>query len=194
MTADPTNTASDPERWLDEHGDHLYRYALSRTSRPEVAEDLVQETLLAALKARDSFVGGSTERTWLIAIMKRKMIDWVRRSQRLQFVADLESSDPWMDSRYDRTNHLSPPPGDWGGNPAMVLERKEFWLALEKCQENLPERLRLIFRLRVLDEVPANDLCASLEITPANLWTLLHRARLRLWSCLDRHGFAETRP
>jgi RNA polymerase sigma-70 factor (ECF subfamily) len=193
---DPRSTpkAAEPERWLDEHGDHLFRYAVARIQRPEIAEDLVQETLLAALKSADAFAGQSSERTWLIAILKRKMIDHLRRNHRVQFLADLETTDAWLDGRYDRTGHLSPPPGHWGADPAALLERAEFLSALEKCTDGLPERLRMIFGLRVHDDVPASEICASLEISSANLWTLLHRARLRIWNCLDRQGFGGKPP
>ena len=71
-----------PENWVDEYGDYLYRYALSRVKDPIIAEDLVQETFLAALKARHNFQGRSTARTWMIAILKHKIVDYIRQKVR----------------------------------------------------------------------------------------------------------------
>ena len=75
--------ATDPERWVDEHGDCLYRYALVRVRVPEVAEDLVQETLLAALRSREKFGGRSSERSWLVGILKNKIVDYYRKLGRV---------------------------------------------------------------------------------------------------------------
>jgi RNA polymerase sigma-70 factor (ECF subfamily) len=179
----------EPSRWVDEHGDCLYAFALARVGRPDVAEDLVQETLLAALKSLESFEGRSSERTWLVGILKYKLLDRLRRDLR-QAPAALDRADEWLDNLYDGTGHLQQPPGEWGSDPAELLQRREFWDAFEECRSHLPVRLREVLSLRLLDEVPAAEICRTLEITPNNLWTLLHRARLRLWQCLDRRGLS----
>ena len=75
QTAEVT-TGNDPERWVDEHGDVLYRYALARVRKPEVAQDLVQDTLLAAVRTHERFRGGSTVRSWLCGILKHKLCDY----------------------------------------------------------------------------------------------------------------------
>ena len=77
-----TGAGSDPEQWLDQHGDALYAFALLRVQQPAVAEDLVQDTLLAAFSGRERFGGGAQERTWLIGILKHKIIDHLRKSGR----------------------------------------------------------------------------------------------------------------
>ena len=74
----PRASSANPERWVDEHGD-LYRYALVRVRRTEVAEDLVQETLLAAVRSREKFGGRSSERSWLVGILKNKIVDYYRK-------------------------------------------------------------------------------------------------------------------
>ena len=114
--AQPAN----PDRWVDEHGDYLYRYALARVGRSDVAEDLVQDTLLAALRAAAQYAGRSSERTWLTGILKNKLIDRLRRSQPVHTVADLSQADDWLDSLYDRTGHWKAAPGRWGGDPAEL--------------------------------------------------------------------------
>jgi RNA polymerase sigma-70 factor (ECF subfamily) len=180
--------APDPTRWVDDHGDCLYRYALARVGRPEAAEDLVQETLLAALEGAASFAGRSSERTWLVGILRNKLIDRLRRQGRVRPASDLGGADDWLESLYDATGHWKDTPGRWGADPAALLERREFWEAFESCRQSLPERLREVLSLRLLDDVPAGEVCRALGITATNLWTLLHRARLRLWDCLDRKG------
>jgi RNA polymerase sigma-70 factor (ECF subfamily) len=93
-----------------------------------------------------------------------------------------------VDGLYDRTGHWNTAPGRWGANPIELLERREFWEVFHRCLRSLPERLREVLSLRLLDEVPAAEVCQVLAISAANLWTLLHRARLRLWHCLDSKG------
>jgi RNA polymerase sigma-70 factor (TIGR02943 family) len=181
-----------PERWIDEHGDYLYRFALARVDGPETAEDLVQETLLAALKAASSFGGRSSERTWLTGILKNKLVDRLRQRQRAGVLADVGLPDECLDGLYDRAGHWKAGPRAWQGDPAAALERREFWAAFQDCHARLPDRLRDIFTLRLLDDVPAAALCQDLDITPTNLWTLVHRARVRLWRCLNRCGFGRS--
>ena len=186
-------TPVDPESWVDEHGDYLYRFARARVGRPDVAEDLVQETLLAGLRAAANFGGRSTERTWLTGILKNKLIDRLRRERVRREVSpggsdDSGGPDGWLDGLYDHRGHWKSPPGVWGAEPVALLQRREFWEAFEACRGRLPERLREVLSLRLLDDVPPADICQALEITASNLWTLLHRARLRLWQCLDRKG------
>ena len=189
----PPRTRPDPAGWVDEHGDYLYRYAFARVGRAEVAEDLVQETFLAALRALDSFAGRSSERTWLTSILKNKLIDRLRQQQRTPIAADLGLTDAWLDGLYDRTGHWRrrAAPGKWGKNPVELLEQREFWQTFEQCRAALPERLREVLSLRLLDDVPAAEICQALGISANNLWTLLHRARVRLWQCLDRKGLGE---
>src|SRR5215510_12490677 len=71
----------DPTIWLERHGDYLYRYAMLRLRDSSAAEDVVQETLLAALKSAARFAGASSERTWLVGILKHKISDWFRRQR-----------------------------------------------------------------------------------------------------------------
>ena len=183
------STRPDPARWLDEHGDYLYRLALSRTGRTDAAEDLVQDTLVAALRAADSYAGRSSERTWLAAILKNKAVDRLRRLRRAPFTDDA-STDAQLEGLYDRSGHWRTPPGAWGDDPAALLESREFWDAFEECRRALPDRFRDVLSLRLIDDVPAEKICQALDITASNLWTLLHRARIRLWQCLDRKGLA----
>jgi RNA polymerase sigma-70 factor (TIGR02943 family) len=186
----PRSTPPDPARWVDEHGDYLYRLAFARTGRTDAAEDLVQDTLLAALRASHTYAGRSSERTWLSAILRNKVIDRLRRQGRAPFVDDAAGTEALLEGLYDRSGHWRSPPGAWGSDPAALLESREFWDAFEECRRALPDRFRDVLSLRLIDDVPAAEICQALDISASNLWTLLHRARVRLWQCLDRKGLA----
>jgi RNA polymerase sigma-70 factor (ECF subfamily) len=181
----------DPNKWLDSHGDYLYRYALVRVREAVVAEDLLQETLLAAVGSYQSHAGRSSERTWLVGIMKHKVIDYFRRVSRYsQFQLTLEDdefewfeqSGPWRGHwREDRA------PTSW---PVHALESREFWETLENCLSKLPQQMSIAFTLREIDGLTSNEICEILNITPNNLWVLLHRSRNKLRHLLEANWFS----
>ncbi|MGH8161768.1 MAG: sigma-70 family RNA polymerase sigma factor [Gammaproteobacteria bacterium] len=177
--------ATDPARWVEAYGDTLYRYALVRTSDSALAEDLVQETLLAALKGRDRFRGQSSECSWLIGILKHKLLDYYRHSRReLPDEAIETTADAWFDAN-----------GSWAVAPAAITNphdaaaREELRDQLAVCIGRLPERLKTAFVLTQVDGVPTAEICKALTLTSTNLWVMLHRARLRLRQCLERAGY-----
>ncbi len=180
--------AGSPETWLDQHGSALYRYALLHLRDPHKAEDAVQETLLAALGARDRFSGGASVRTWLVGILKHKVMDQFRRQVREVQLEDpddvAEADDPADETDFAPSGQWRNKLADWG-NPEDTLERGEFIAFLQRCLDALPQRLGQLFWLReVMDEDTAT-ICKHLAITPNNLWTMLYRARLGLRRCLD---------
>lgn len=183
-------TLSQPEDWLRQHGDALFRYAFFRTRDRTQAEDLVQETLLAALKARHGFVGRSSERTWLVGILKNKLADHLRKSGRQQLFGDLAETDEELDALFETSagQHWKTPPADWD-NPARALEQKQFWKVFAECVSTLPTRQAQAFSLCELDGLDGEEVCNILGITTTNLWVMLHRARLRLRQCLEAHWF-----
>jgi len=185
--------ALDPRGWLDRHGDHLYRFALARVRTAGVAEDLVQETLLAAWQGRAGFAGQASERSWLTAILKRKVVDWVRRRVRERTAGSAaEDAEEAAFDPFDRGGHWKKSPADWArGNPAEHLNRAEFWATLHACLGKLPPRLHDVFVLRYLDEQPGEQVCQGLGLTPANFWVMLHRARLRMSWCLSANWFGD---
>lgn len=186
---EPTPAGSDPESWLDQHGDALYRYALSRLRDPATAEDLVQETLLAALRSRQEFRGESAERTWLVGILRHKLVDHLRRRCReLPLSAD-EEGDAVVDAMFLPDGHWRRPPQAWNVDADALHERREFWLAFEQCRAALPERQAAVFTLRLLEETDPERICQDLAISTTNLWVLLHRARTRLRACLEANWF-----
>ncbi|GAB6062016.1 sigma-70 family RNA polymerase sigma factor [Deferrisoma palaeochoriense] len=174
----------DPAEWVDRYGDLLYRYALARVADPEVARDLVQETLVAGLRNRESFGGRSDPRTWLVGILRHKILDHFRRTSReaLDDGADPEAEAFGADGRW-RT------PLGWMADPARLAEGRGFWQALVRCLRGVPPRQAAAFVLRELEGLDTEALCQEMGITPTNAWVLLHRARLALRRCLAEEGF-----
>lgn len=181
----------DPAGWVDAHGDYLYRFALARARDPEAAEELVQETLLAALTSRHAFRGRSSERSWLTAILKRKAIDWLRAEVRKR-VKQEPLPDKWADAQFTRGGKWKAKPDEWSADdPGREMTGADFRHTLAACLEKLPPRVRHAFVLRHIDEVAAEDVCDAVGASANNLWVMLHRARLRLWRCLSVNWFGE---
>lgn len=179
----------DPARWLDDHGDALYAYCLMRVRERATAEDLVQDALLAALKSVDSFKGESGERTWLIGILKHKILDHLRRAGRERPLDAGRNPDEYTDRYFDETEHWQAPVSDWD-QPDKALEQERFWGTFNDCLEKLPERLRILYALKELDGLETEELMETLNISTANnLWVMMSRARVHLRQCLETNWF-----
>lgn len=176
--------------WIDEHGSALYRYALMHTRHEQAAEELVQETFLAALQSMHRYEGGATVRTWLIGILKHKILDHFRRQSRetsLDELPEISSEiDEDSEDAFNERGGWKTKPSDWG-NPLQSLESREFMEILQHCLDALPERLARLFMLREVMEENTEMICQEMSITPTNLWTMLYRARSGLRQCLDRN-------
>lgn len=183
---------SDPEQWVDAHGDYLYRYALLRLRNASWAEDAVQETFVAALKARERFSGQSTERTWLTGILKHKIADLFRKRQREIAASELSSEDEEVDRLFDEKGKWIEALAEWKRTPAEKLEQVEFWNVLKDCLSKLPERHAQAFMLRSIEGFESAEVCNIMEITATNLGAILHRARMRLRNCLEINWFKDS--
>jgi len=172
-----------PSAWVDQYGDYLYRYALSRLRNGEASEEVIQQTFLAALEHRDQFAGKGSERGWLLGILKRKIIDLIRQHNRTSSLPDDDGGDP-SDACFDRQGNWKTELRSAIRHPLDSLGREEFWQILRGCLQTLPERQADVFALREMDELGTEEICKDLEITASNLWVLLHRARLRLAICM----------
>jgi len=184
-----TNKIHDPETWMDLYGDLLYRFALFRVKDCTAAEDIVQETFLAALGAYKNFKGHSTVRTWLIAILKYKSVDYIRKKVWEQGSNDLEYLADMVDRNFNGQ-------GKWriryckrSSTPMQLYVRKEFIEILHKCLSKLPERLAKAFIMREIDGLSTKEICETLNVTPTNCWVMLHRARRRLQACIKTCWF-----
>jgi RNA polymerase sigma-70 factor (ECF subfamily) len=186
--------ATHPETWVAEHGDVLYRYAMMRLRDPVAAEEAVQETFLAALGARARFSCLSTERTWLVGILKHKIVDLVRKHSREKPPAGDDFQDWIENDTFTDGGHWRSRPPTWRLDPASCQERSEFREVLAECLAELPPRQREAFKLRELDDLGCGEICRAMGITESNLWVTLHRARLRLRRSLKaRWGEASLR-
>lgn len=177
--------ASDPRQWVELHGDAMFRFAMMRVRSREIAEEAVQEAFLAALAARANFDGRSSERTWLIGILRFKLIDLLRRRQR-ESERNLAVM-PESEALFDHGIWIRRPK-NWNA-VELDLESREFRQVLTGCIEALPSPMREAFCLRVLDGIPTDDVCKTLGVRPTNLWTLVHRAKLKLRTCLTVRWF-----
>lgn len=190
------NESPDAVVWLEQHGDYLFKYAIFRLRDPSAAEDAVQETFLAALKAYEKFEGRGSERTWLVGILKHKITDHFRRSTREAPIGEGGEDDgPDHAEFFARTdewqNHWNPnyAPSDWGASPEQLVEREEFCRVFNDCLSPLPDRTASAFALREVDGLTSEEICEALSITVNNLWVMLHRARLHLRNCLELNWF-----
>jgi RNA polymerase sigma-70 factor (ECF subfamily) len=190
-SAPPMVSKADPDRWVDEHGDCLYRFALLRVRKEEVAEDLVQETLLVAVRTHEKFGGRSSERSWLVAILKNKICDHFRRLGRETSFTDLEFYSDEHSDRFDGEDCWihERGPMEWKPEGEEAMKRAEFWQALKAGLALLPDRVATVFTMREIDDIPSKDICATLQISEANLWVMLHRARMALRAHLETSFF-----
>ncbi len=170
--------------WLNQHGDYLYRFALARLRDPHLAEDVVQETFLAAIKSPD-FAGQSSPRTWLTGILKHKVIDVMRKNIREVAASDLISDqDANMDEFFDEKGHWEEKPLAWD-MPQDALEQKQFLGTLQTCMDKLPAKLAQLFLMRDIQESDNEEICKELNISATNAWVMLYRARMGLRKCLE---------
>ncbi len=176
--------------WIDDYGDVLFRFAVVRVRDAATAEDLVQETLLAALRNADGFAGSSSVGTWLTGILKHKIIDHYRTAQ--QSVVGLD------DDFFDDTGHWrdETAPAVWNKRtPENDLENKQLGVILQSSLDSIPRPLSTVFVLHEIEGLDRSEICELLGLTDANYWTMLHRARLLLRQEVERRWVtAETRP
>lgn len=185
----------DPARWVDEHGDCLFRFAMMRLRDETQAEDMVQETMLSAIQSIKSYSGRSTERTWLTGILKHKIIDHFRKNNNQVQITDEDTDLSGLDHFFAR-------PDVWDGHwaeglrpvdpeqsPEQLMERGEFWQVMNACLSALPERVAAVFSLREMDGLTSDEICDVLSLSPSNFWVIMHRARMQLRRCIEIKWF-----
>ena len=174
---------------MGQYGDYLFRYAMLRLRDRSAAEDLVQETFLAALTVRGSFSGNSSESTWLVGILKHKISDHFRRQAREAPLVDNDLREHPDPSSFDGSGHWTSGPTDWGGNPADLYREKKFLDQFAECLSGLSPNLANAFTLREIEGADTGEICKVLNVTETNLWVILHRARMLLRRCLETRWF-----
>lgn len=178
------STKVDPAHWVATHADALYAYAVNRLDDEDLCRDLVQETFLAALEKLSEFRGESSERTWLTAILKYKVIEVYRKRNSSWFV-DQEPEPEYFEPDNGHWKEVwspRPMPLDQG-DPTL---QKELMGILQKCLQKLPALWRSIFSMKHMDETATEVICKELKVTPSNYWVIIHRAKVNLRACIQK--------
>ncbi|WP_100610670.1 sigma-70 family RNA polymerase sigma factor [Confluentibacter lentus] len=176
-----------PSKWIDLYSDYLFNYTITRVSDRDLAQDLVQDTFLAGLKSMKNFKGEASERTWLISILKRKIIDHYRKINSNKGKAEVritysddESEGDWLEERvadpFDKTAE-------------DLMQNSELGDAIFECLSKLPEKQAQVFRMKTIEGYETEDICKELNINASNLWVIIHRARTAMASCLEENWF-----
>lgn len=189
------NKMLSPEKWVDQYADYLFTYAVMRVNDDELARDLVQETFLSALKAMDSFRNEASEKTWLVSILKRKIIDHYRRSA-TRNESSFEESDAYKVAYGHFFTEEGFMPGDWNKSHAPQewnvgqnsrIEQNEFRRILAACLSKLPKSWAAVFSLKHVEEESSEEICKELNLSSSNYWVILHRAKLQMRECLEKN-------
>lgn len=180
-----------PETWVEKYGDYLYNFAYVRLNHEETARDMVQDVFLAALKAKDSFKGKSSEQTFLTAILKRKIIDYYRSKGKPSDHLFLENLPFKGDGMHEGHWKADRGPVSWDKNVLDDIENEELGNTLKKCMDRLPDQWRACFLLKSVESETTEKVCKELELSSSNLWVILHRARLKLRECLESLWFRQ---
>ncbi|HKW80151.1 MAG TPA: sigma-70 family RNA polymerase sigma factor [Casimicrobiaceae bacterium] len=183
--------ATDLAAQLESHRAYLLRVAVLQLRNAETAEDVVQDTIVAALQGAAGFSGRSSVKTWLTGILKHKIVDVIRRKSREPTIAGLdeETRIDDFDALFDESGHWENPPADWG-DPEAAVSQREFFDVVEFCLDKLPPNTARVFMMREVMELSGDEICKELAITSTNLWVILYRARMALRQCLQQHWFA----
>lgn len=177
-----------PDLWVDNYADYLFNFAIGRVNDADVAKDLVSETFLAGLKSAKNFKGDAAERTWLIAILKRKVIDHYRKTNskkgkaevRMGYSAGNDSDGDWLEEQ------VADP---FSNFEQSTLENEELGLAIQGCIAQLPAKQATVFTMKTVQGISTEDICNELGINASNLWVIIHRARTALMDCLNKNWF-----
>ena len=178
-----------PDEWVDRYGDALYSFALARVGNKQIAEDLVQDTFLAAVKSQERFKGKSSEKTWLFSILKHKVIDHYRKHKTfMPSRDDLREMDN-MDRFFKADGSWQLKPVDWRADPGKSQTVREALDHFYQCLSGLPQKTADVFVSREIDGLSTTEICNNLNITQSNCWVILYRARVLLRTCLESLGY-----
>ena len=180
----------DAHTWLTDHGDYLFRVARRQLHSDALAEDAVQETLLAALSAQARYAGDASPRTWLTGILKHKIVDLIRRNVREVEIPRDGDGEEAIDLLFMQDGHWVEPLRPWG-SPHAEAELGQLRRVLDDCADGLKPVMAQVFSLREVAGMETEEICKELNITPTNCWVLLHRARLFMRQCLELNGFSK---
>ena len=186
--------ALNPTSWVTSYGDYLFSYAVLKVGDRPTAEDLVQETFIAAIKGKDGFKGESSEKTWLVTILKNKITDFYRKNDILrnaaEYVSDTEAD--FSDHFFDRDDghwRSNAEPGYWAESADGDFNTAEFGRILEMCMHKMPPNLVAVFVAKFIDDEDSTTICKESGISPSNYWVMIHRAKVIMRNCLEKNWF-----
>lgn len=185
MTEEDPHVKYETHLWVEKYGDYLYRFALMRLRDPQVAEDTVQETFLAALKNLHQFDGRVDVKYWLRGILRNKTVDHVRKSVRRKELQDEQIQEVVGELLFKTSGVPSTRPKPWAFDPDQAFAQEEFWTAFSGCLDGLSDQMRTAFYMKMVEERETSEICKELNITDNYLWVSLHRARAQLKECLE---------
>lgn len=188
-TSEAAEALVQPDQWVDQYGTYLYRYAMSRLRDSNAAEEVVQETFLAGVRYADQFAGRGSEQGWLLGILKRKIIDYVRRRVRDNRAAPYEDEQDPTAQLFDALGNWKNGAIRWSPAPDEKTESEELHAVVRQCLTTLPKGQADVFVLSVMEEMESDEICRELDITPSNFWVRMHRARLGLARCVSAKWF-----
>ncbi|HET7115086.1 MAG TPA: sigma-70 family RNA polymerase sigma factor [Hanamia sp.] len=183
------------KEWVEAYSDKMYSWCLYKTNSREIAEDLVQDTFMAAFQSIKKYEGKSNPKTWLFSILNNKIADHFRNLYRNPTVTESkinQSSDAsffetWFDDNGSWLKEKRP--HAWPEEDAHLLDNKIFVKVLQSCMGKLPPDCNAAVQLKYIEGKKGEIICQELKISPTNFWQLLHRARLQLRRCLEINWF-----
>lgn len=192
-----SSSSSDPAQWVSLYGNYLFSIALLKVGNKETAEDLVQETFISAIKARESFKENSSVKTWLAVILKNKIVDYYRKKDVLKHVTEYidDTQHGFAEAFFNQeSGHWLPEtmPQHWESNADDALNRNEFYNVLQYCIHKMPKKLVPVFTARFLDNEDADTICKEFNISTSNYWVIIHRAKLLMRNCLEKNWFLQS--
>jgi RNA polymerase sigma-70 factor (TIGR02943 family) len=174
-----------PNKWIELYSDYLFNYTITRVNDREIAKDLIQDTFFAGLKSMKNFKGEASERTWLISILKRKIIDYYRKINSKKGQAEVrmtynmeENEGDWLEERVEDEGYL---------NAQENLENTELGDAIYNCMDKLSEKQATVFKMKTILNYETETICNELNITASNLWVIIHRARTAMAECMEKN-------
>lgn len=183
----------DPAKWVTLYADYLYNYCYFRVNNAELAQDLVQDTFLSALKAKDTYRGQASEKTWLVSILKNKIIDHYKKAStknesplQLSSAEEAPSYDYFFNKQKNGHWQENAQPKDWAEKDNNY-DTKEFFKVMEACLGELPQKWKGVFTMSILEEADSKLVCKEFNLSSSNFWVIVHRAKLQIRACLEKN-------